>query len=170
MTLKFNKLKKTVQNVRTNPVKMSPISQFEKFMRCEGEGHKCSHVDVMQKNTNRFFVFQDSGILDVMGDICPCICDHHTAYIAYWCLYCVQKWNNIDSDPILRGSAGFEWNHVVWFNQSHITWSAGNKMAATIPCGRNFHWTTWYGSANHSCNDVNKMAAPIRTPGSITFV
>ncbi len=23
--------------------------------------------------------------------------------------------------------------------------------------------TTWYGSANRSCNDVNKMAAPIRT-------
>ncbi len=36
---------------------------------------------------------------------------------------------------MFRGSAGFEWNHVVWFNQSHITWSAGNKMAATIPRG-----------------------------------
>ncbi len=27
------------------PVKMSPIIQFEKCTRCEGEGHKCSHVD-----------------------------------------------------------------------------------------------------------------------------
>ncbi len=27
---------------------MSPISQFEKFTRCEGEGHKCSHVDTRQ--------------------------------------------------------------------------------------------------------------------------
>ncbi len=42
MTLKFNKL---LKNVRTNTVKMSPISQFEKFTRGVGEGDKCSHVD-----------------------------------------------------------------------------------------------------------------------------
>ncbi len=52
------------------------------------------------------------------GDICPCFCDHQTAYITYWRLYCVQKWNNIDSNSMLWGSAGFEWNHVVWFSQS----------------------------------------------------
>ncbi len=27
----------------------------------------------------------------------------------------------------------FEWNHMVWFSQSHITWSYANKMAAPIP-------------------------------------
>ncbi len=26
----------------------------------------------------------------------------------------------------------------------------------------NFRWTTWYGSANHSCHNVNKMVVPIR--------
>ncbi len=34
-----------MQNVHTNPVKMSPIGKFETFTVCEGEGHKCSHVD-----------------------------------------------------------------------------------------------------------------------------
>ncbi len=29
----------------------------------------------------------------------------------------------------------FEWNHVVWFSQSHITWYYANKMAALIPHG-----------------------------------
>ncbi len=33
----------------------------------------------MLKNTNRFFVFQDSSIPDVYGDICACVCDHQTA-------------------------------------------------------------------------------------------
>ncbi len=42
---------------------MSPIGKFGKFTRCEGEGHRCSHVDA--KNTNRFVVFQDSGIPNV---------------------------------------------------------------------------------------------------------
>ncbi len=42
----------------------------------------------------------------------------------------------MDSNSMLRGSTRFEWNHMVWFIQSHITWSAGNKMAATtIPHG-----------------------------------
>ncbi len=39
---------------------------------------------LMQENTNNFFVFQDSSIPAVWGDIYPCICDHQTAYIAYW--------------------------------------------------------------------------------------
>ncbi len=56
MTLKFNKLKtKTVQNVYTNPVKMSAISQFEMFTRREGEGHKCSHIDT--RKYKLFFLF-----------------------------------------------------------------------------------------------------------------
>ncbi len=58
---------------------------FAQITRWEGEGHKCSHVDV--ENTNRFFVFLDSSIPDLYGDICPCVCDRQTAYIAYWHLY-----------------------------------------------------------------------------------
>ncbi len=46
---------------------------------------------LMRKNTNGFVVFQDSGIPNVLGDICPCVCDHQTDYIAYWRLYCVKK-------------------------------------------------------------------------------
>ncbi len=45
----------------------------------------------MLKNTKRFFVFQDSSIPDVYGDICLYVCDHQTAYIAYWHLYWVKK-------------------------------------------------------------------------------
>ncbi len=37
---------------------------------------------LMLKNKNRFFVFQYSSIPDVYGDICPCVCDHQTDYIA----------------------------------------------------------------------------------------
>ncbi len=42
-------------------------------------------------------------------------------------------------------------------------------MAATAtsigPCDmvREYIFSLWYGLANRSCNDVNKMAAPIRT-------
>ncbi len=45
---------------------------------------------LMRKNTNRFVVFQDSGIPNVSEDIYPCICDNQIAYIAYWPLYCVK--------------------------------------------------------------------------------
>ncbi len=45
----------------------------------------------MLKNTKKNFVFQDSSIPDVYGDICPCVCDHQTAYIAYWHLYWVKQ-------------------------------------------------------------------------------
>ena len=38
----------------------------------------------------------------------------------------------MDSNSMLRGSGGFEWNHVVWFSQSHITGSKKKK----IPRGR----------------------------------
>ncbi len=61
---------------------------------CGLQGGKVKVTSVhtlMLKNTNRFFVFQDSSIPDVCGDICPCVCDHQTAYIAYWHLYWVKK-------------------------------------------------------------------------------
>ncbi len=45
----------------------------------------------MRKNTNLFFGFQDRSIPDVLRDICPCSCDHQTAYKAYWHLYCVKN-------------------------------------------------------------------------------
>ncbi len=45
----------------------------------------------MQENTNSFFVFKDSSVPGVKGDICTYICDHQTAYIAYWRVYCVQN-------------------------------------------------------------------------------
>ncbi len=32
-----------------------------------------------------------------------------------------------------------------------------------------FRRTTWYGSSNRSCNDVNKMAAPISTSSSTQY-
>ncbi len=44
-------------------VKLSPISQFENL---QGVKVKVTSVHMLiQKNTNRFFVFQDSGIPDV---------------------------------------------------------------------------------------------------------
>ncbi len=73
---------------------------------------------LMWKNTNRFFVFQDSSISDVYGDICPCVCNHQTAYIAYWHLYWVKKLSNILLNFMLRAA---------------LNWSYANKMAAPIP-------------------------------------
>ncbi len=68
---------------------------------------------LMWENTNRCFVFQDSSIPDVYGDICPCVCDHQTAYIAYWHLY-----QAILSQIPCSGAA--------------LNWSNANKMAAPI--------------------------------------
>ncbi len=60
--------------------------------RIQGVKVKVTSVHkLMWKNTNSFFVFQDRSIPDVSGDICPCICNHQTAYIAYWCVYCLKN-------------------------------------------------------------------------------
>ncbi len=84
MTLKFNKLKKTFQTDQSAASLLGWCEHFARITSWEGEGHKCSHIDV-EKYT--FFVFQDSSIPDVYGDICPCVYNHQTAYIAYWHLY-----------------------------------------------------------------------------------
>ncbi len=72
---------------------------------------------LMSKNTNRFVVFQDSSIPDVYGDICPCVCDHQTANIAYWHLYWVKNKEILSQIPC-SGAA--------------LNWSNANKMAAPI--------------------------------------
>ncbi len=64
------------------------------------------------------FLFSKIAVFLMYTEIYPYFCDYQTAYIAYWRLYCVQKWNNIDSNSILRGIAGYEWNHMEWFSQS----------------------------------------------------
>ncbi len=46
----------------------------------------------------------------------------NTAYIAYWCLYCVKKNEAILTQiPYFRAVLWlyqFKWNHMVWFSQS----------------------------------------------------
>ncbi len=88
MTLKFNKFLRSVTTDLSAASLLGLCEHFAQFPRCEGEGHKCSQVDA--EKYNRFFVFQDSSIPDVYGDICPCVCNHQTAYIAYWHLYCFK--------------------------------------------------------------------------------
>ncbi len=70
MTLKFNKLKKK---------KIKLTNRWHLYwdganILCELQGGKVKVTSVhtlMWKNTNRLFVFQDSSIPDVYGDISP---------------------------------------------------------------------------------------------------
>ncbi len=78
---------------------------------CGLQGGKVKVTSVhtlMWKNTNRFFVFQDSSIPDVYEDICPCVCDHQTAYIAYWHLY----WLKILLSKIPCSRAALNWSYT----------------------------------------------------------
>ncbi len=92
----------------------------------------------MRKNTKKK-LFSKIAVFLMYGEIeiYPCICDYQTAYIAYWHLYCVKKWNNIYSNSMLRGISGLRVEphgmvqpiahnlvetetryHMIWFSKS----------------------------------------------------
>ncbi len=79
------------------------------------------YSDVDAGNTKKKLFTKIAVFLMYREIYCPSICDHQRAYIAYWRLYCVQKWSNIDSNSMLQGSALVKliWvEHMVWFSQS----------------------------------------------------
>ncbi len=51
----------------------------------------------MLGDTNYFFVYRDSRIPEVQGDICTYFCHHQTVYIAYWLasVLCKKKYEAI---------------------------------------------------------------------------
>ncbi len=78
MTLKFNKLLKKLFKLTNR----QHLYWDGANILCELKGGKVTSVNtLMWKNTNRFFVFQDSSIHYVYGDICPCVTQ--SACVAY---------------------------------------------------------------------------------------
>ncbi len=131
MTLKFNKLK-NISNWPTGSIFTGIVQHIAHFKSLKGWRSQvftrwCGKIQTE-------FLFSKIAVFLMYREIYIYVfAIIKQAYIPYWHLYCVKKWNNIDSNSMLRCSAGFEWKHVVRFSQSHITWSTGNKMAAPIP-------------------------------------
>ncbi len=128
MTFKFDKL---IRSVTTDQMLASLLGLYYilrtlKAQKCEG--HKCSQVDV--EKYKLIFCFSRQQYPDVLGDICPCICNHQTAYIAYWRLYLVKK-----------------------MKQYRLKFHASGQRCGYIDSSGDM----WYGSANHSAQHFAMM-------------
>ncbi len=89
-TLKFNQLLRSATTDQSVAFLLWLCEHFAQFTRCDGEGHKCSQVDA--EKYKLIFLFPKIAVFLMYREIYVlCICNHQTANIAYWHLYCVKK-------------------------------------------------------------------------------
>ncbi len=71
-------------------------------------------------------------------------------------------WTQIPCDGVALDSSGTTWYGSANHTQPGPAETRWQRPYHVVYKGY-FYWTMWYGSANCSCNDVNKMAVPIST-------